>query len=402
MRACFDGKCRGEGPSSTSCGIILQMPEQKTCFTFELDETQQERLLALLSVGNYRPKQVPYSLAAVEGDGFNCALYQKEKHGRRKVCVQGSKAQDFVEFFLEPNGVVPVTMGGAGSVAAGVSTPAVSTGASNGQRAPTPHGGSDESGKGDYFGPLVVACCYVDDELAEKFRRLRVEWYDSRDVKHVDEGGVRDCKLITNNLVLMRMGQMIRSALGPDRYAVVKIGPAAYNRLYAKIKNINRLLAWAHGTCIEELLERQPTCPRIVVDQFAPTETVIKRSLKERGKKVVVEQRHKAESYSIAVAAASVLARETFLRALCDMAEDVEPGVRSPLGVVPLGSSDPRVRELAERMAREHGPVWLMNHCKAHFQTTDKVLAACGKSRNDLPPEGQVTSAVKNGEYGHG
>ena len=59
------------------------MPEQKTCFTFELDETQQERLLALLSVGNYRPKQVPYSLATVEGDGFNCALYQKEQHGRR-------------------------------------------------------------------------------------------------------------------------------------------------------------------------------------------------------------------------------------------------------------------------------------------------------------------------------
>ena len=129
---------------------------------------------------------------------------------------------------------------------------------------------------------------------------------------------------------------------------------------------------------------------------------MIKRSLKERGKKVIVEQRHKAESYSIAVAAASVLARETFLRSLCDMAEDVEPGATSPLGVVPLGSSDPRVRELAERMVKANGAVWLMNHCKAHFQTTDKVLAACGKSRNDLPAEGQITSAVKSGEYKHG
>ena len=61
---------------------------------------------------------------------------------------------------------------------------------------------------------------------------------------------------------------------------------------------------------------------------------------------------------------------------------------------IPLGSSDPRVRELAERMVRENGPTWLMNHCKAHFQTTDKVLAACGKSRADLPPEGQVISAT--------
>jgi len=351
-------------------------------------------------VGNYRPKQVPYSMAAVEGDGFNCALYEKEKHGKRKLCVQGSKAQDFVEFFLEPNGVVPVTMGGGCDAAV-----AAAVGVGGESPAPglaTAHGGSDESGKGDYFGPLVVACCYVDEELAEKLRTLRVEWFDANNVKHVDEGGARDCKLITNNVVLLRMGQMIRSLLGPSRYSIVKIGPAAYNRLYAKIKNINRLLAWAHGTCIEEMLEKQPTCPRVVVDQFAPTEAVIKRSLKERGKKVVVEQRHKAESYSIAVAAASVLAREGFLRALCDMAAEVEPQSTTTLGVVPLGSSDPRVRQLAEQMVKREGPVWLMNHCKAHFQTTDKVLAACGRSRTDLPPEGQVTSAVKNGEYGHG
>ena len=118
-------------------------------------------------------------------------------------------------------------------------------------------------------------------------------------------------------------------------------------------------------------------------------------SLKERGKKAVVEQRHKAES-DIAVAAASVVAREQFLRALCDMAPDVDAQAEIPLGVVPKGSSDPRVREVAERMAREHGPTWLMNHCKAHFQTTDKVLAACGMSRADLPPEGQVTSAQVN------
>ena len=65
---------------------------------------------------------------------------------------------------------------------------------------------------------------------------------------------------------------------------------------------------------------------------------------------------------------------------------------------IPLGSSDPRVRELAEAMVRKNGPVWLMNHCKAHFQTTDKVLAACGKSRADLPAEGQVASATMRRE----
>ena len=49
------------------------MPPPKTSFTYELDAEQQEKLLAMLALGNYRPRQVPYSLAAVEGDGFNCA-----------------------------------------------------------------------------------------------------------------------------------------------------------------------------------------------------------------------------------------------------------------------------------------------------------------------------------------
>ena len=321
------------------------MPPSRTSFTYELDAEQQEKLLALLALGNYRARQVPYSLAAVEGDGFNCALYQKEKHGRRKLCVQGAKAQDFVEFFLEPNVLGVATVGYEDVLDPGRSSA---------------HGGSDESGKGDYFGPLVVACCYTDEALSAAMREM----------------GVRDCKQMTDKAVLA----------------------VAYNRLYAKIKNINRLLAWAHGTCIEELLEKQQACPKVVVDQFAPTEATIRRALKERGKRIVVEQRHRAED-DIAVAAASVVARAEFLRAIAAMA--VEDGPipvdKVPLDMVPRGSSDPRVRQLAEEMVRKHGPTWLMNHCKAHFQTTDKVLAACGKSRADLPPEGQVTSAVANG-----
>ena len=87
------------------------MPAPKTCFTYELDAEQQDKLLALLALGNYRPRTVPYAMAAVEGDGFNCALYEKEKHGRRKLCIQGSKAQDFVEFFLEPNVLGVATVG---------------------------------------------------------------------------------------------------------------------------------------------------------------------------------------------------------------------------------------------------------------------------------------------------
>ena len=343
---------------------------RKTCFTYELTNDQQELLLGVFVTGNYRRREVPYALYSIEGDHFNATLYEKEKHGKRKLCVQGGKAEDFVLFVLEPQ-----VLGGATLGYEEVLNPELTA----------PHGGSDESGKGDYFGPLVVCCCYTDEKLSAEMKKI----------------GARDCKQMTDKAVLAA-GAALRTLLGPDGYAVVKLGPAAYNRLYAKMRNINRMLAWAHATAIEELLEKRPDCPRVVVDQFAATEAVIARALKPRGKKIVVEQRHKAES-DIAVAAASVIARELFLRDMAKMSQDVfgdAPAADgSPAPAIPIGSSDPRVREVAEEMVKKHGPVWLMNHCKAHFQTTDKVLAACGHTRADLPPEGQVVSAVKNGTY---
>ena len=335
----------------------------QSTYTYELDEEQQNLLLLVMEGGNYRKRAVPYSLMSIEGDGFNCTLYSKEKHGKRKCCIQGGKAEDFVLFVLEPQVLKSAALGYEEALD---------------PDRDKPHGGSDESGKGDYFGPLVVACCYVDESLAASLREI----------------GVKDCKQMSDKMVL-GVGAKIRQLLGPKRWAFVKIGPASYNRLYAKIKNVNRLLAWAHGTCIESLLEKQPACPKVVVDQFAPTESVIKRSLKERGRKIVVDQHHKAES-DIAVAAASVVARELFLRDLVAALPDygLEAATEdNPVGAIPKGSSDPRIRELAEACVKRNGPEWIMDHCKAHFQTTDKVLAACGKSRADMPPEGQVTSA---------
>ena len=278
--------------------------------------------------------------------------------------MQGSKAEDFVLFQLEPLVLGAATLGYEKELSPELFAP---------------HAGSDESGKGDYFGPLVVCCAYTDEALSDEMVKL----------------GVRDCKQMSDKSVLT-VGAKIRALLGPSGYAVVKLGPAAYNRLYAKIRNINRMLAWAHGTAIEELLTKRQGCGRVVVDQFAPTEATIRRALKERGKKAVVEQRHKAES-DIAVAAASVIARELFLRSMADMTTEVfgpPPADGSAAPKVPAGSSDPRVAGLAAEMVRKNGATWLMNHCKVHFKTTDKVLAECGLGRDALPPEGQVVSAA--------
>lgn len=342
----------------------------KTTFTYELTNDQQELLLGVMLSGNYRKREVPYSLWSIEGDGFNATLYSKEKHAKRKLCVQGAKAEDFVLFVLEPNVLGSATLGYET-----VLDPTLTS----------PHAGSDESGKGDYFGPLVVCCAYTDEKLSAQMQEL----------------GIKDCKQMSDKAVLTA-GAKARALLGPDGYSVVKLGSAAYNRLYAKMRNINRMLAWAHGTAIEELLTKRSGCPRVVVDQFAPTEATILRALKPLGKKAEVVQRHKAES-DIAVAVASVIAREIFLRDVAKMSEEIfgsaPPAEGEEKPKVPIGSSDPKVRALAEEMVRKEGPVWLMNHAKAHFQTTDKVLAACGRTRDDLPEEGRITSAVANGGF---
>ncbi len=340
-------------------------------YTYELSVEQQDRLGAIMSCGNYRRCERPYSLWAYEGNGFNATLYAKERHGKRKFCVQGSKAEDFVLFTLEPE-----VLGTASLGYESVLDP----------DALAPHAGSDESGKGDFFGPLVVCCAYIDERIAEAIGKFT--FLDRLDRRVKLE--VKDCKRMSDVQVL-EAGRQLRALLGSEGYAVVKLAPAAYNRLYAKMKNINRMLAWAHGTAIETLLENNPGIGRVVVDQFAPTQATILRALKSRGRQAEVVQRHKAES-DLAVAAASVIAREIFLRSIGEMSAAIFGA--GAIEKVPAGSSDPRVGELAARMVREHGPTWLMNHCKAHFRTTDSVLAAVGLSRADLPEEGRVVSSA--------
>ncbi len=322
----------------------------KTSYTYVLNKDQQEVLRILLGAGNYRPKQVPHTIIAVEAEDCIVNLYKSGK-----CLIQGKGAEDFVLFFLEPNVLMSAELGYEEELKPELTAP---------------HMGIDESGKGDYFGPLVACAAYVDQQLA----------------KRMNEMGVRDCKKLTDKAVFF-LGHKLRDLLGPNRYKIVAVGPEAYNRLYAKMHNVNTLLAWAHARCIENMLDTMPDCPRAVADQFG-AKHVIERALMKKGRTLELEQRHKAES-DIAVAAASVLAREAFLRALQKLGETLQFDARK-------GASE-EVRNAAVALVKRSGdPNILLKAAKCHFQTTDKVLAACGRTRSEMSPEGQVVAKTTN------
>lgn len=350
-------------------------------FKFDVPRDRQAGLLELFRTGNFKEVSVPYALAAVETPTCRATLYEKERHGCRTLTVQGRGADEFVTFTLEPQGLVPLR-------AATASETAVA-------EAIRPHGGSDESGKGDYFGPLVVACAFVDETVAREIRSFRYLGADGRayPLPVMDCKAYADSKSMSANAKILLADARLRACLGPSRYVVVTRSPAGYNRKYSRIGNVNDLLAQAHAEGLEKFLDLNPRVPRIVVDQFARSEWTLRRALGPFASRIEIDQHHKAES-DLAVAVASVLARADFIRAIEAMSKEVF-GVDAegrPNDTIPFGSSDPRVAAVAASCVRKFGPVWLMNHCKAHFKTTDSVLSACGLTRAALPEEGQKRS----------
>ncbi|MBI3811215.1 MAG: ribonuclease HIII [Nitrospirae bacterium] len=205
--------------------------------------------------------------------------------------------------------------------------------------------GLDESGKGDYFGPLVVAGVQADPEISAQL----TAW------------GVKDSKRLSDKRIL-DLEPMIRQAC---RHSIVAIGPERYNELYEKFRNLNKLLAWAHARTLENLLS-EGECPRAIADQFGD-ERLIKNALMEKGRKIVLEQRPRAEE-DPAVAAASILARAEFLKRIKRLSEEQQMDL-------PKGASD-RVRDAAVKLVREKSAEELKKVAKWHFKTTQQVLEA--------------------------
>src|SRR5215212_3102599 len=244
-------------------------------YTAPLTPAQATKLRALLEELGFIFAARPYTLFFAQKEKLSAAVYEKGP----KLLLQGKGIEEFVQFQLEPK-----ILGEAKLGYEEVHSPEMFE----------PHFGVDESGKGDFFGPLVIAGVYVDRGIARKFL----------------EAGIQDSKRIGSDKRIRDLANVIRTtpgALGDT----IAIGPERYNDLYEKFGNLNSSLGWGHARVIENLLARKPDCPRALSDKFADA-SVIEKALLQHGKKIRLEQRTKAES-DLAVAAASILAREAFI-----------------------------------------------------------------------------------------
>jgi ribonuclease HIII len=306
-----------------------------TSHTCKLTDEQATALRAYLETHGYRFREVPYARFAGEKEKTNVVFYESGK-----LVVQGKGTREFVEFVLEPEILKEARLGYEAVLNPELLLPRI---------------GVDESGKGDFFGPLCVAGVYVNEAVVKA-------WQDA---------GVRDSKNISSDRKISELAELIRNTPGCVT-TVVPIGNEAYNRLHAKLRSVNTLLAWGHARVIENLMGQKhrmkPPPVRAISDQFASNKATVANALMSLGREIELVQRHKAEA-DLAVAAASILARDEFVKRLL--------GLGKQFGVMlPKGASD-KVTEAGKEFVAKHGADSLSKVAKTHFKTT---LVVTGKS----------------------
>jgi ribonuclease HIII len=298
-----------------------------TIYTCKLTDAQASALETALSSRGFKFRAVPYARFAGEKDKLNVVFYESGK-----LVVQGKATQEFIEFVLEPEVLKQAKLGYETILNPDLLLPRL---------------GIDESGKGDFFGPLCIAGVYVNEKIISAWKDL----------------GVRDSKNISSDKKISEIAEKIRATPGCVTDSVV-IGNEAYNRLYAKIKSVNTILAWGHARVIENLLGKKyqmnPPPVRAISDQFAASKSVIEKALMASGREIELVQRHKAEE-DLAVAAASILARDEFVRGLAKLEKQFEMKL-------PKGASA-AVDAAAKNFVSERGAGELAKISKLHFRT---------------------------------
>ena len=302
--------------------------------TAKLSPEQAEALRGILAKRDFEPAEVPHAVFSYKRPSLKVTWYNSGK-----LLVQGKGTKEFVEFTLEPEVLGEAAFGEMLNAESEQFDPRI---------------GVDESGKGDFFGPLVVAGVYINDSIA----------------RALDKMGVKDSKAITSDKKISKLAEGIRNISGCV-HSVVPIGNASYNRLHQQMRNVNKILAWGHARVIENLLGQRdrmnPAPLRAISDQFSRSKSTIQSALMEEGRQLELVQMHKAES-DLAVAAASILARDVFVQRIKELSNEFDLEL-------PKGASA-RVDQVGVEFLSKHGINKLGQAAKLHFRTTQKIKSS--------------------------
>jgi ribonuclease HIII len=286
-----------------------------TTTVVQLDAARAKKLRAELTEAGFAAVDPPaYADFAFKGEGVSVVRYSSGK-----LVVQGKESREFLAKWL----------GEAAPKRAEFAEALI---------------GADESGKGDYFGPLVVAACALDPEV----------------YRFLDEVPLRDSKTLSAKEI-SEAAETLKNVL-PERHKTFVLWPRKYNELYDRFGNLNRLLAWMHAKTITEVAEKSGV-KRVLLDKFCE-QVVVERALGEAKRGIDFRMEVRAEA-NPAVAAASILARDAFVRSLKWLEREHDCKL-------PPGAGEPTVKALRALVATK-GRAILPEVAKLHFKTTESI-----------------------------
>jgi ribonuclease HIII len=297
-----------------------------TCYSGQLTPTQMEKLHSTLEMQQWEFFTVPYASYAYRGKEVSVIAYKSGK-----LVVQGKGTKEFVQFILEPEILQKIVLG------------------YEEQRHPEwfeEHAGLDESGKGDLFGPLVSACVIGGGETIKEWLRI----------------GVRDSKTISTKNQIFTIADKIRET-ATAVVEVFTLSVRKYNELYGKFgNNLNRLLAWYHSKSLQNAREKNPVA-KALLDQFSTAPLVQRFFVNDCTLNITMRPR--AEDDPV-VAAASIIARAEYLRAMEKLSESAEEEL--------LRGANSQVEDQAKRLVARVGLDKFGDYAKLHFSTAQKAI----------------------------
>ncbi len=309
-----------------------EAPKKLSTYTAKLDEAQMDKLRAILEARGWEAFEVAYARYAFRGPDCNVTAYASGK-----AVIAGKGTEDFVLHTLEAE----VTQ-----------APKLGYDAVLHPDWFEPHAGMDESGKGDFFGPVIAATVIADRSVIEAWIKA----------------GVKDSKKIADTQIV-KLDKLIRGTAG----VVVRTchcGMAKYNELMSRPgANLNRLLAWQHATALEQALAVKPVAWALL-DQFS-VQPLAQRELAKKGlPKFDLRMRTRAEEDPV-VAAASVVARAEYVHQMHTLSRRFGAKLQKGAG--------PKVKEQASEIIQKFGARSLGDFAKLHFRTAYEAVSAAGK-----------------------